>query len=86
MFLPVPPAEEVQSQGEPDPAVVASTKLDTASSIDKAASAVEKLPSLVFSPEVRALLGLPSGQEASVNDVAGALQTETPAPDPLTAV
>jgi len=83
MFLPVVPPEEVQAANEPDPAVVAKTKLDTAGSIDKAASAVEKLPSLVFSAQVRELLGIESGQEPTIQDINNGLQAEPEAPSPI---
>jgi len=83
MFLPVPPPEEVQAAGEPDPSVVAKTKLDTAGSIERTASAVEKLPSLVFSPQVRALLGIESDQEPTIQNINNGLQAQPEAPNPI---
>jgi hypothetical protein len=84
MFLPVPPEEEVAAAGQPDPETLAKTKLDTAGSIDKTASAVEKLPSLVFSPQVRELLGMGQEQEPTVEALASGLQQQLPpAPDPI---
>jgi hypothetical protein len=83
MFLPVVPPEEVQGANQPDPEVVAKTKLDTAGSIDKAASAVEKLPSLVFSPQVRALLGMESEQEPTIEALSSGLQQQPEAPNPI---
>jgi len=84
MFLPVPPPEAIERSNQADPQAEAKTKLDTAGSIEKAASAVEKLPSLVFSPQVRALLGFEEQQEATVQDISGALQQPAiEGPDPL---
>lgn len=89
MFLPVIPEEQIQAGNEPDPLEVAKARKDTADSIDSAASAVEKLPSLALSPEVRGLLGLPVEQDTSLEAVAAALQgsgqTDT-GPNPITEV
>ncbi len=86
MFVPIVPDEEIEAAAKPDPEAEAKVRLDTASSIDKAASAVEKLPSLVFSPEVRALLGIAEQQEPTIEALSGALQgsqQQLPAPDPI---
>ena len=87
MFLPVVPPEEVQAAGKPDPKIEAEIKLDEASSVDKMASAVQKVPALVFSPEMRQLLGMDQEQDATVESLMGALQGQQqpgiPAPNPL---
>ncbi len=85
MFVPIVPDEEVEAANKPDPEAEAKVRLDTASSIDKAASAVEKLPSLVFSPEVRALLGIAEQQELTMDSISGALQgaPQVEAPNPI---
>ena len=73
-FLPEIPPEAIESANKPDPEVEAKVKLDTAGSIERTASAVEKLPSLVLSPEVRALLGFDEQQEPTMGAIQNALQ------------
>lgn len=87
MFLPVIPPEVVQAAGQPDPVIESEIHLNEASSVDKAASAVQKIPALAFSPEIRDLLGITPEQEITPETLSGALQgpqqANVPAPSPI---
>jgi len=87
MFLPVVPPEAIQAGNKPDPLVESEIELNEASATDKMASAVQKVPALVFSPAMRQLLGMDEGQETDMDDLKNALQgpqqPQVPAPSPI---
>jgi len=91
MFLPVVPPEAIQESQQPDRVSEAEIQLDQASAIDKAASAVEKMPSLALSPQIREILGFGQDEEVTPEALSGVLSgpqqqeqpSTVPAPSPI---
>ena len=75
-FLPEVPAEEVTppQPPQPEPKPESEIELDKAQALKAKADAVDKIPSLMFSPETRELLGMENEQDATTEQLMAALQ------------